>query len=152
MKVEDDPNDPFLSLRTEKLSVTTEESVQDMLATEMDKYATLSAYDANQLQKLLTFWKLNERRLPILSAIAKCVLVIQASSTESERHFSSGSMIVNEKRSRLNESSIESLIVLPEAYLNKIWPACKSNTQKKPGDEEDQSTSSMDTINLVSSS
>ena len=152
MKVEAEPNDPFLSFRTEKLSVTTEESVQDMLAAEMNEYATLSAYDADQLQKLLTFWKLNERRLPILSAIAKRILVIQASSAESERHFSTGGMIVNEKRSRLNESSVESLIVLREAYLNQMWPACKSNTQKESGDEEDQSTSSMDTINLVSSS
>ncbi len=33
-------------------------------------------------------------------------------------------MIVNERRGRLNDNSVESLVVLREAYLNEMWPKC----------------------------
>ena len=48
--------------------------------------------------------------------------MIQASSAESERHFSAGGQIVAEKRSRLSPQSVESLVVLREAYINGQWP------------------------------
>ncbi len=57
-----------------------------------------------------------------MSIITKRILVIQASSAESERHFSAGGIIFNERRSYLSESSGEALVVLREAYLNKTWP------------------------------
>ncbi len=63
-------------------------------------------------------------------------MVIQASSSESERHFSAGGIIVNERRGRLSESSVESLIVLREAYLNEMWP--KYNNSDPPEDHYNQ--------------
>jgi hypothetical protein len=77
-------------------------------------------HDGNQTHQILKFWKVHDRRLPVLSTIAKRILVTQASSSESECHFSAGEIIVNERRSRLSESSVESLIVLREAYLNEM--------------------------------
>ena len=54
------------------------------------------------------------------------ILVIQASSAESERHFSAGGMIVSERRNRLSAQSVESLVVLREAFINGQWPPSKS--------------------------
>ncbi|CAF1541719.1 unnamed protein product, partial [Rotaria sordida] len=114
-----DDHDPFSNFRTQK-RLTTHDSIQELLAAELIDYKTISAYAGDQRQQILTFWKHNERRLPVLSIIAKRILVIQASSAESERHFSAGGAIVNEKRGLLSESSVETLIVLREAYLNDM--------------------------------
>ncbi len=84
------------------------------------------------------FWKNNERRLPILSIISKRVLVIQASLAESKRHFSAGGTIVNEKGGRLSNSSVESLIVLREAYLNDMWPKCSNSSTSENHQKQQQ--------------
>jgi hypothetical protein len=60
--------------------------------------------------------------LPLLSTIAKRILLIQGSSSESERHFSAGGMIVSKERSRASADTIESLIVLRECFINNQWP------------------------------
>ncbi|CAF1045993.1 unnamed protein product [Didymodactylos carnosus] len=54
--------------------------------------------------------------------IAKSIYVIQTSSAESERHFSTSGQIVTEQRSQLDPECAESLVVLKEAYLNNNWP------------------------------
>jgi hypothetical protein len=78
------------------------------------------------------FWRTHATRFPYLSTIAKRILVIQASSAESERHFSAGGLIVAENRSRLSPQSVESLIVLREAYINGQWPETGMST---PGEK-----------------
>jgi hypothetical protein len=83
----------------------------------------------------IVYFNIFNSKRNVLSIIAKRILVIQASSAESERHFSAGGVIVNEKRGRLSESSVESLIVLREAYLNKMWPKC--NTSGTLGNDHD---------------
>ncbi len=47
------------------------------------------------------FWKSNALNYPILSAIAKDYLTVQASSVSSERAFSSGTNLVNAERCSL---------------------------------------------------
>jgi hypothetical protein len=110
--------------------------IRELLAAEIIDYKTLPIYADNQGHQIFKFWKFHERRLPVLSTIAKRILVIQASSSESEGHFSAGGMIVNERRGRLSENSVESLIVLREAYLNEMWPKC--NTSDSPEDHSNQ--------------
>ncbi|CAF4514884.1 unnamed protein product [Rotaria sp. Silwood2] len=102
------------------------------------KYLILILYDGDQRHQILTFWKNNERRLPVLSIIAERILVIQASSAESERHFSAGGVIVNEKRGCLSESSVGSSIVLREAYVNKMWPKCNTSAALVNRDDQEQ--------------
>ncbi len=119
------------------LVITThQDSIRELLAAEIIDYKTLPSYADNQGYQILKFWKSHEQRLPVLSTIAKRILVIQASSSESERHFPAGGIIVNERRGRLSESSVESLIVLREEYLNEMWPQC--NTSDPPEDHYNQ--------------
>ena len=63
---------------------------------------------------ILTWWKLNQEELPLLSKIARTVLSIPASSAKSERVFSTGGNVVTAKRSRLLPSKAEDLIILKE--------------------------------------
>ena len=63
---------------------------------------------------VLRWWKNHEKSLPLLSKFAKKILAIPASSGKSERVFSTGGNFVTAKRTRLNPSKVQSLIVLKE--------------------------------------
>jgi hypothetical protein len=88
----------------------------------MSEYKVMSNVNGNGRPCPFEFWRVHAAKLPYLATIAKRILVIQASSAESERHFSSGGLIVAENRSRLSPQSVESLIVLREAFINNQWP------------------------------
>ena len=79
---------------------------------EMDRYESFSipGKDVNILQ----WWKSHEAVLPLLASLAKRILTIPASSSKSERVFSTGGNIVTAKRNRLSPKNVESLIVIKE--------------------------------------
>ncbi len=56
---------------------------------------------------ILSFWKSNCFNYPILAAMAKDYLTVQASSVSSERAFSSGADLVTADRCRLTGENIE---------------------------------------------
>lgn len=58
------------------------------------------------------FWKINEKFYPNLSKLAKKTLAIPSSSAASERAFSTAGRIVEERRTSLSSSSIDSLMFL----------------------------------------
>ena len=60
----------------------------------------------------LDFWKENSDRFPILNQLSRQIFIIQASSAESERHFSCAGNIVTEKRGSLDGETVEMLVLL----------------------------------------
>jgi len=64
----------------------------------------------------LGWWKMNERRFPTLSTLAKVYLCIPATSTPSERLFSDAGNIMTVKRTQLSNSTFEHLL-----FLKKNW-------------------------------
>jgi len=83
-------------------------------------------YDNNPF----TFWLKHKEDLSILAKISKSLLVIPASSAESERHFSIAGQIVTELRSSLDPDCVEAFVVLKEVYLNNMWPNVKQSKEK----------------------
>ncbi|XP_057770523.1 zinc finger BED domain-containing protein DAYSLEEPER-like [Salvia miltiorrhiza] len=59
---------------------------------------------------LLTWWKVNEPRLPILAKLARDVLSVPVSTVASESAFSTGGRVLDPFRSSLNPTMVESLI------------------------------------------
>ncbi|WOH07928.1 hypothetical protein DCAR_0727363 [Daucus carota subsp. sativus] len=59
---------------------------------------------------ILSWWKVNSSRFPILSMVAKDVLAIQASSVASESAFSTGGRTLDKFRSSLTSTTNEILI------------------------------------------
>jgi hypothetical protein len=118
--------DPFASMRAGQATTSlipvssTLSSFADDIEGQIQIYDNTS-YTLLEDNNPLIFWREHQQTLPILSKIAKSVYVIQASSAESERHFSTAGHIVTEKRSQLDPECVESLVVLKEAYLNKLW-------------------------------
>lgn len=64
----------------------------------------------------LKWWRDNESRYPKIAAIAKKYLAVPATSTSSERVFSTAGNIVNAKRSCLSPEHVDVLIFL---YQNR---------------------------------
>jgi hypothetical protein len=128
----DDSVDPFAQLHSQA-STTTKSNGKDTLLLELADYNKFSYVigSNNASSMLLEFWRTHQARLPLLSTIAKRILVIQGSSSESERHFSAGGMIVSEKRSRASADTVESLIVLRESFIKNQWPDSNVEVDKE---------------------
>lgn len=60
----------------------------------------------------LLYWKVNQPRLPSLTAVATKFLSAPSTSVESERLFSTASIIIDERRSSLTAEKAEMLIFL----------------------------------------
>lgn len=65
---------------------------------------------------ILAFWKKTEPTLPLLSWLARRVLCIPASSTSSERAFSTGGKVVSASRTLLNAEMSEDLIWMKKNF------------------------------------
>ena len=118
-------NDPFADFRNRTTTKNPPTSSKKALAVELDRQ--IQTYDSMQINddydnNPFTFWYQHKADLSLLAKIAKSVLIIPASSAESERHFSIAGQIVTELRSCLHPDCVEALVVLKEAYINKMWP------------------------------
>ncbi|CAN0376577.1 unnamed protein product, partial [Pylaiella littoralis] len=60
----------------------------------------------------LEWWRVKEREFPSLGGMARRVLCIPASQAQSERVFSSASLVVTKKRSRLDPENVELMVFL----------------------------------------
>ena len=119
-------DDPFSDFR--KRSITHHRSVSDQQTLQDELDRQIQMYDSMEVEKdydndPFTFWRKHGNDLSLLSKISKSVLVIPASSAESERHFSIAGQVVTELRSSLDPEYVEALVVLKEAYINKMWPS-----------------------------
>lgn len=66
---------------------------------------------------ILSWWKSNQARYPVLSRLARDVLAIQVSTVASESAFSSSGRIVNKFRSRLEPEAVEALVCTKDWYI-----------------------------------
>ena len=77
---------------------------------ELDIYLSESTLEEEGLFDLLRWWKLNADRFPILSKLARDVLVVPISTVASESAFSTGGRVLDNFRSSLTPKIVESLI------------------------------------------
>ena len=63
-------------------------------------------------EDILTYWRRKEAELPLLAKVARGILAIPASNTSSERSFSVAGRVIEERRTRLNASSVDALLFL----------------------------------------
>ena len=61
---------------------------------------------------ILQWWKCHENVLPLLSKLAKKVLTVPASSSKSERVFSSSGNFVTSKRNKLAPKKVQNLVIV----------------------------------------
>jgi len=68
---------------------------------------------------LLDFWKRQNHIFPHLSLLARQILAITASSASSERSFSIAGRLIEERRSCLSGTSVDSILFLNNHFKNK---------------------------------
>ena len=67
-------------------------------------------------KEVLLWWKARVDKYPNLSALARRILAIPATSAPSERLFSQASLLLTKKRSRLTDDNASKLM-----FLNGCW-------------------------------
>ena len=79
---------------------------------EMERYESFT--NPGKSVNILHWWRKHEPILPILAKIARKIFAIPASSSKSERVFSTGGNIATAKRNRLAPKKVENLILIKE--------------------------------------
>lgn len=77
---------------------------------ELESY--LAARREKPKSDVMLFWKVNRNQFPKLSALARQILPIQATSVSSERVFSVAGNVDTPMRNRLSEESVEGIVLL----------------------------------------
>jgi len=91
----------------------------DNISQELEAYQFQSAQPSNSMCPL-TWWKSHEKAYPRLSLLARKYLCLNATSTPSERVFSTAGDVIDEKRSRLLSDNADSIIFLNKKIINRI--------------------------------
>ena len=68
-------------------------------------------------EHVLSWWKKNEKQLPLLAQIAKQVLCTPATSTPSERSFSKAGNLISVKRALLKPAKVDMILFLNKNYF-----------------------------------
>ena len=81
---------------------------------EIDRYLEERCEKKTPSFEILSWWKLNSSKYPILSEIARDVLAIPVSTVASEAAFSTGGRVVDQFRSSLSPKLVECLICMQD--------------------------------------
>jgi len=95
----DDDEDPFGELNTQPESEN-----------EIQTFFQMPLADRNE--DIILWWKRNASCLPVLSGLARIYLAIPATSTPSERVFSTAGNLISEKRTSLSCDSVQAGMAL----------------------------------------
>ncbi|CAD6892280.1 unnamed protein product [Tilletia caries] len=72
--------------------------------------------DENDKQNPLAYWKLHQQRFPQLAKFARDILAIPATTVASESAFSRSKLLITDRRTRLNKTSVSALMCLDDWY------------------------------------
>jgi len=93
-----------------KLNSGTASSCSRGSRTELDRYLAEECEEDCKKFDILTWWKGQSTRFPILSSLARDVLAIPISTVASESAFSTGGRILDDFRSSLTPFMVEALV------------------------------------------
>jgi len=80
-------------------------------------FLSFMTFDEFENLDILAWWKEKETRFPVLAAMARDLLTVQASTVASESAFSVSGRVISQRRSRLSPESVEMCICLKD-YLD----------------------------------
>ncbi|KAE8704271.1 hypothetical protein F3Y22_tig00110458pilonHSYRG00383 [Hibiscus syriacus] len=85
---------------------------------ELDKYLGEAVENYDDEFDILSWWKVNNPRFPVLSNMAKDVLAIPLSTVASESAFSTGGRVLDQFRSSLTPKMVQALVCTQD-YIKK---------------------------------
>ncbi|KAH9622697.1 hypothetical protein KSS87_018283 [Heliosperma pusillum] len=90
-----------------------------------------------QQPDILTWWRNHSAQFPILSKVARDVLVVPASTVASESAFSAARRVLDEKRSSLDSRTVKMCV------CKKDWDQAQKRMQGIKDEEEDSTTDDL---------
>ena len=99
-------------------TVASSEHARRELEVHLQMKLTKSTFTNDDNDNPLLFWKEQKRLLPNLSKLAKKTFCISASSAAVERTFNSAGVIISQRRTNLNPSTVNNLILIRSAAAN----------------------------------
>ncbi|KAG5554223.1 hypothetical protein RHGRI_011921 [Rhododendron griersonianum] len=89
------------------------------IESELTRYLNQPALETDDDEPfdLLSWWRSQESRNPILTAMARDILTVPVSTVASEAAFSAGGRVIYEKRTSLSPATVEALICLKDWQL-----------------------------------
>lgn len=113
-RVESSSQSRLESVFDEILKENTQDPVPQLATTSarIEVQTYLSEPTIQRSDNPLLYWQVNKLRFPTLVSTAAKFLCAPTTSIESERLFSTASIIINERRSRLTAEKVEMLIFL----------------------------------------
>ena len=109
----------FRGQRLSNWKKVVQENEQAVAAHEVDQYldAALDPTDEDDHFDILSWWKVNGCRYPVMAAIARDNLAIQTSTVASESCFSIWGRVIDVFRSSLTPKTVEGLICMQNWML-----------------------------------
>ena len=89
------------------------------MKTKIHKYFDDERLDRKKELDVLTWWKGQQTRYPILSYLARDVLTIPISTVASESAFSIGGRVLNQYRSSLSHDTVQALVCTRDWLFDK---------------------------------
>ena len=89
---------------------------------EKDKYLDEPREPLHSKFEILTWWKKNKARFPVMAAMARDILAIPSSTVASESAFSIGGRVLDAFRSSLTPRLVEALICSHNWFRSKTIP------------------------------
>jgi hypothetical protein len=106
-------------------------TTQSVSSDELERYLSLPQDDNCDP---LIWWNSYQKTFPILSAMAKDYLAIQATSVSCEQAFSIAGLTISKVRNRLNPETARALLCLKSWISEKI---CEDNEDDQPDSDDD---------------
>ncbi len=113
----DDEEQMLLNELAQGMATVAAPHAESPMQREINQYRALPMLGKNA--DVLVFWKDNAKNFPLLSKVVRKYFCIQATSTSSERTFSTGGAIVTPKRNKLDPLNVHMLVYLRE-NLGKV--------------------------------
>jgi len=113
-------------------------TTQSVSSNELERYLSLPQ-DENC--DPLIWWNSYQKTFPILSAMAKDYLAIQATSVSCEQAFSIAGLTISKVRNRLNPETARALLCLKSWISEKI---CEDNEDDQPDSDDDTDDDEID--------
>ena len=101
---------------------------EELKAHEKEPQQRLAAADGDWNDPL-DWWKEKQGKFPIMAALARMCLVVQASSAPSERVFSVASRVLSKFRTRMNPQVAGQLVFLSENWRDKEGKCLENNLE-----------------------
>ncbi|KAK3136097.1 hypothetical protein QOZ80_5BG0428050 [Eleusine coracana subsp. coracana] len=97
--------DTYVSMNAETTNV---------VPSEVETYLAKAPIPRGENFNIIAWWKSNSLEFPVLSRIARDILVVPASTVASESAFSTGGRVISDFRSHLKPETVEALICLQD--------------------------------------